>query len=89
MIKTFSGFVLAASLALAGTGAASAKDPQHASQPGLPGVDSDYSIVRPMPEPDDFDPQAASQFLMGDMDVRIGGSVTVDISAGGVPAPRR
>lgn len=60
------------------------------AQTELPGVQGDYRIVRPAPEPDD---DAAStptgQFKIGDMDVRIGGSVTIDIGAGSLPPPRR
>ena len=56
----------------------------------LPGVDGNYRIVRPVaPEPDDQpDNVPGSQFKIGNMDVRIGGSVTVDVGAGSVPLPR-
>lgn len=82
-----------AALGLAAASAASAgepaKSPKSPRQTGLPGVQGDYHIVRPMPEPDDPDPAAAGRFRIGDMDVRIGGSITVDIGAGSLPPPRR
>ena len=82
-------FLVAAGFALAATGVASAKDAANAApQHTLPGVDGDYHIVRPMPEPEDADPLAGSQFKVGDMDVRIGGSITVDIGAGDIRRPR-
>lgn len=58
----------------------------------LPGVDGGYSIVKPaapQPEPEDYDPAVGRQFKVGDMDVRISGSVIVDVGAGNLPAPRR
>ncbi len=58
----------------------------------LPGVNGGYSIVKPaapQPEPDDYDPASGRRFKVGDMDVRISGSVIVDIGAGNLPAPRR
>lgn len=58
----------------------------------LPGVNGGYSIVKPpapQPEPDGYDPATGRQFKVGDMDVRISGSVVVDIGAGSIPAPRR
>ncbi len=71
------------------TGVALAKDAAStAAQHTLPGVDGDYHIVRPMPEPENADPLAGSQFKVGDMDVRIGGSITVDIGAGDLRRPR-
>lgn len=57
----------------------------------LPGVDGNYRIVKPLtPEPDDQSGNASgSQFKIGNMDVRIGGSVTVDIGAGSLPLSHR
>ena len=85
-------WVAAAGFAMAVTGAACAKDQAspaipHTSQ-ALPGVDGGYRIVRPMPEPENVDPEAGSRFRIGDMDVRIGGSIVVDIGAGDVRRPR-
>ncbi|THF60048.1 hypothetical protein E6C48_03100 [Mesorhizobium composti] len=60
------------------------------TQTELPGVQGDYRIVRPAPEPDDDAASAPTgQFKIGDMDVRIGGSVTIDIGVGSLPRPRR
>lgn len=57
----------------------------------LPGVDGNYRIVKPVaPEPDDPSGSASgSQFKIGNMDVRIGGSVTVDVGAGSLPLSHR
>lgn len=58
----------------------------------LPGVDGGYRIVQPaapQPEPDDASSGMNRQFKIGDMDVRISGSVIVDVGAGAVSAPRR
>ena len=56
----------------------------------LPGVAGNYRIVKPAaPEPDDQAGNApGGQFRIGNMDVRIGGSVTVDVGAGSLPLPR-
>ncbi|CAN7717352.1 hypothetical protein LJN214_005975 [Mesorhizobium sp. LjNodule214] len=67
-------------------GAAFAED--SSTQKGaLPGVTSDYRIAKPapQPEPDDALPAGGSgQFKIGDTDVRISGSITVDIGAGAI-----
>jgi hypothetical protein len=57
----------------------------------LPGVDGNYRIVKPAtPEPDDQSSDVSGgQFKIGNMDVRIGGSVTVDIGAGSLPHSHR
>lgn len=57
----------------------------------LPGVDGNYRIVKPVtPEPDNPSGNAPSnQFKIGNMDVRIGGSVTVDVGAGSLPLSHR
>lgn len=60
------------------------------AQTELPGVQGDYRIVRPAPEPEDNATSTPTgQFKIGDMDVRIGGSVTIDIGVGALPPPRR
>lgn len=77
--------ILSASAALAG-------DTGKQVQKPLPGVNGGYSIVKPaapQPEPDDYDPATGRQFKVGNMDVRISGSVTVDIGAGDISTPRR
>src|SRR5690606_18993992 len=77
-------------LSLAATSAGLAKEPMKSPrQTDLPGVQGGYRIVQPVPEPEEFDPATAGQFRIGDMDVRIGGNVTVDIGVGSPLPPRR
>ena len=69
-----------------------AGEPAKPSKGSLTGVDGGYRIVQPaapQPEPDDTSNGANRQFKIGDMDVRISGSVIVDVGAGAVSAPRR
>ncbi|WP_352657619.1 hypothetical protein [Mesorhizobium sp. M0621] len=57
----------------------------------LPGVTGDYRIAQPAPrpEPDDaFPGNGNGQFKIGDTDVRISGSITVDVGAGSIGQPR-
>ncbi|RUW96725.1 hypothetical protein EN808_11805 [Mesorhizobium sp. M8A.F.Ca.ET.165.01.1.1] len=57
----------------------------------LPGVSGDYRIAKPapVPEPDDAFPSSGNgQFKIGDTDVRISGSITVDVGVGGIKPPR-
>lgn len=82
----FSLFAAAMALAAAGNAVAGDRTGPAASQP-LPGVEGDYRIVNPAPEPDEAD-SASGQFKIGDMDVRIGGTVTVDIRAGDLRPPQ-
>ena len=53
----------------------------------LPGVSEDHRIVRPLPEPVDDAPDSDT-IKVGDWDVRISGSVTIDIGTGNLPPPR-
>lgn len=58
----------------------------------LPGVTGDYRIAKPAPEPEPDDALPASgngQFKIGDTDVRISGSITVDVGAGAVKPSTR
>jgi len=55
----------------------------------LPGVSEDHSIVKPLPEPVDGAPQDGDSIKVGDWDVKISGSVTIDIGTGNLPPPRR
>lgn len=73
------------------SGTAFAEDNSTPSRKGaLPGVASDYRIAKPAPEPDDTVPSSGNgQFKIGDTDVRISGSITLDVSAGAIKAPRR
>lgn len=74
-------------------GTAFAGDGSAPAQNGaLPGVTGDYRIVKPAPapEPDDALPSNGNgQFKIGNTDVRISGSITVDVSAGGIRPPSR
>ncbi|RVA18004.1 hypothetical protein EN935_36015, partial [Mesorhizobium sp. M7D.F.Ca.US.004.03.1.1] len=72
-------------LAFAGlvSGAAFAEDSSPAQKGALPGVTGDYRIAKPAPKPDDaFPSNGNGQFKIGDTDVRISGSITVDVGAG-------
>ena len=62
----------------------------HAQKGALPGVTGDYRIAKPapQPEPDDaFPSNGNGTFKIGDTDVRISGSITVDIGHGRIQAP--
>lgn len=79
-------------LALAGlvNSTAFAEDSSASTQKGtLPGVTGDYRIAKPAPEPDDALPATGNgQFKIGDTDVRISGSVIIDVGAGSTGLPR-
>ena len=81
-------------LAIAGlvSGSALAEDASSPAQKNaLPGVTGDYRIAKPapVPEPDDAFPSSGNgQFKIGDTDVRISGSITLDVGAGAIK-PRR
>lgn len=70
-----------------------AQDNSTSSQKGaLPGVTSDYRIAEPgpQPEPDDAVPSSGNgTFKIGDTDVRISGSITIDVATGGIRPPSR
>jgi hypothetical protein len=54
---------------------------------GLPGVDGQYRIVKPVPpepEPDDARPDGARY---GRWDVTVSGKLTIDVGAGDLPSP--
>lgn len=57
----------------------------------LPGVEPGKSIVQPLPEPLDSDVPVSDMrsVKVGDWDVRVSGSLTVDIGASAVKPPRR
>ncbi|MBZ9668912.1 hypothetical protein [Mesorhizobium sp. ES1-3] len=62
-----------------------------AQKSALPGVTGDYRIAKPapVPEPDDAFPSSGNgQFKIGNTDVRISGSITVDVGVGGIKPPR-
>ncbi|MER9046034.1 hypothetical protein NKH89_01960 [Mesorhizobium sp. M0923] len=83
--------------AIAGTnmlvGTAFAQDNSTSAQRGaLPGVTSDYRIAEPalQPEPDGAVPSSGyGTFKIGDTEVRISGSITIDVATGGIRPPSR
>jgi hypothetical protein len=87
--RTSHRIIAGAVLAFAGlvSGVALADDSSAQPQKGaLPGVISDYRIAKPapQPEPDDALPAGGNgTFKIGDTDVRISGSITVDVATGG------
>lgn len=85
--------VIGVAVAAMTSGTAFAEDNSTPSQKGaLPGVASDYRVAKPapVPEPDDAVPGSGNgQFKIGDTDVRISGSITFDVGAGAIKAPRR
>ena len=82
MLIAFASFAAFASPAFSG--------PATPKTDALPGVkDETYSIVKPMPEPDDLPTTAPGTFKIGDTDVKISGEITVDIGVGNVKPPRR
>ncbi len=56
----------------------------------LPGVSGDYHIAKPAPQPEPDDAQPAGNdgsLKIGNTDVRIGGSITIDMATGGMKPP--
>ncbi|WP_292513865.1 hypothetical protein [Mesorhizobium sp.] len=85
----FNRLIIGVTVAAVMSGAAFAEDSSTPSQNGtLPGVTNDFRIATPAPEPDDAVP-SNGQFKIGDTDVRISGSITFDVGAGAIKAPRR
>ncbi|PAQ09310.1 hypothetical protein [Mesorhizobium temperatum] len=83
--------VIGVAVAAMTSGAAFAEDSSPPLQNGtLPGVTNDYRVAKPVPEPDDTVPSNGNgQFKIGDTDVRISGSITIDVGAGAIKAARR
>jgi hypothetical protein len=85
--------IFIAALVGAGTLAGAALAGDSSTQKGaLPGVTGDYRIAKPAPQPEPDDALPASgngQFKIGDTDVRISGSITVDVGAGGIKPSNR
>ncbi|MDG4881403.1 hypothetical protein [Mesorhizobium sp. WSM4884] len=91
MIRSFRNPVVAAAAALAvaliASNTAFADD---SSTQKLPGVSGDYHIAKPAPQPEPDDAQPAGgngTFKIGNTDVRISGSVTIDMATGGIRPP--
>ena len=93
MFKSFAIATLLSAVPGFGLGGqpASAKDIRPSDQAAaLPGVNEDYTIVQPKPEPDDALPAGQNGALrIGNTDVRISGSIIVDIGAGSIRPPTR
>jgi hypothetical protein len=93
-LRTPHRVVAVAVLAIASlvSGTALAEDASSSAQKGaLPGVTGDYRIAKPAPvaEPDDaFPSNGNGTFKIGNTDVRIGGSITLDVATGGINPPR-
>ncbi|RAZ89731.1 hypothetical protein DPM33_16200 [Mesorhizobium hawassense] len=76
--------------ALAGALMAGTALADESSSQKLPGVSGDYRIAKPAPQPEPDDALAAGSdgsFKIGNTDVRIGGSITIDIATGGTRIP--
>ena len=74
---------IAAIFAMAGSAPAADKKP---APERLPGVEGNYRIAKPyapQPEPDDAPSEKARSW-----DVKVSGTLTVDIGAGSLPLPR-
>ena len=83
--------IVGAAAAAMTSGAAFADSSANPQQVALPGVTSDYRIAKPAPEPEPDDALPSNgngQFKIGDTDVRISGSITVDMGAGAIGLPR-
>ena len=91
MIKPQQSRPLCSALAaLAGVLMTSSAFADDSSSQKLPGVSGDYRIAKPapQPEPDDALPAGSDgSFKIGNTDVRIGGSITIDMATGGMKLP--
>jgi hypothetical protein len=83
--------IIAITVAAAASTAAFAEDSSAPGQTGaLPGVTGNYRIAKPapQPEPDDALPAGGDgTFKIGNTDVRIGGSIAIDMGTGGIRPP--
>jgi hypothetical protein len=92
--RTLLRVIVVVVIALAGliSGTALADDSSPPAQKGaLPGVAGDFRIAKPAPEPepdDAFPSNGNGQFKIGNTDVRISGSITVDVGTGAIGPPR-
>lgn len=56
----------------------------------LPGVGEQKQIVQPLPEPIDEKPAADQDGIkVGDWDVKVSGSIIIDVGVGNIKPPRR
>ncbi|ANT51713.1 hypothetical protein [Mesorhizobium amorphae] len=88
LVRTVTAAFAGASM-LAGSAFA---DDSSTQKGALPGVTGDYRIAKPAPEPEPDDALPASgngQFKIGETDVRISGSITVDVGAGAIKPSNR
>ncbi|MDX8524994.1 hypothetical protein RFM68_10775 [Mesorhizobium sp. MSK_1335] len=88
LLQTRQCVVLAAFAGALIAGTAAFADDSQAQK--LPGVSGDYRIAKPapQPEPDDALPAGSDgSFKIGNTDVRIGGSITIDMATGGIRPP--
>jgi hypothetical protein len=60
-----------------------------AAERALPGVEKPEPIVKPLPPEPDSEAADRGTFKVGNFDVKVSGSVTVDIGVGPVKPPRR
>ncbi|QKC83756.1 hypothetical protein [Mesorhizobium sp. NZP2077] len=87
--RTSHRIIAAAALTFASLLSSTALADDSSAQPqkgALPGVTGDYRIAKPapVPEPDDALPSNGNgTFKIGDTDVRISGSIRVDVATGG------
>ncbi|MCT2578757.1 MULTISPECIES: hypothetical protein [unclassified Mesorhizobium] len=82
------GFAVGAVAGVLAVGTAAFADDNSTQK--LPGVSSDYRIAKPAPqtEPDDSLPAGSNgTFKIGDTDVRISGSITIDMATGAIRPP--
>ncbi|OBQ96821.1 hypothetical protein A9K66_20000 [Mesorhizobium sp. AA23] len=82
------GFAVVAVAGVLAVGTAAFADDNSTQK--LPGVSSDYRIAKPapQPEPDDALPAGSNgTFKIGDTDVRISGSITIDMATGAIRPP--
>lgn len=81
--------ILIAAVATAANGSALAGD-KPAAGSDLPGVEGNYSIVKPAPpEPEPEQQPRDSQFVPGKWEVTVSGTITFDVTTGKLPPPRR
>ncbi|RUM97193.1 hypothetical protein EET67_13645 [Pseudaminobacter arsenicus] len=59
------------------------------AEEALPGFEQPEPIVKQLPPEPDDEAANSGTFKVGDFDVRVSGSVTVDIGVGPVKPPRR